>query len=653
MDGVSQTSGLTGINPRGVGDNRASGAIGACFMFRVVAIAASRFTISTTLVLTILTAEVAAQGAVAAFDLQTGCLVGSIPDAPKLSVSWTGECTGGGANGSGHVFAFSEGRVRYVLSGEFRAGQLRVQASLRDCSASPAACADVPVLLARHHEDAAAKKAASAPPPVAAPMATPSATSSQPTVATSGAPAGATSEIRAPDAIYRGAFRQDPATGVISGEGNVEFFDGRSYQGPLKNGRKEGSGAYLWADGQRYVGEWRNDLQHGRGVWTSRAGDRYEGAHVAGRREGEGSMAYASGMRYEGSWKADQETGRGRLQFANGDVYEGDFVQGERTGIGVYRQKQGSTFSGQWLRGLRDGNGVEEWANGLRYDGAWRANRKEGLGQMRFPDGGTYDGDWRNDQATGQGDIVFASGDVYTGQVREGVPSGLGIFRWGSGDRFEGEFEAGKPTAKGELTLMLAAVATSQPTTEPVAPSPVVAAPTPVPTSAIANTAAPTRASLCASTFNAASSAISLRRFLDSFPDDECGRHALAKQKIAASAERDRNAARATDEKVAQAKTLIGATVAFQQEFPFCVSGSGTTCERVIYVFDVKAKIRDIDVQKRTARVQISDATSLGNLKRAPAQLFSDGRAAATLDYKTRNVGVVQSKSLEEVGLAF
>ena len=128
-------------------------------MFRVVAIAVSKVTLSTALVLAVITAEVAAQGAVAAFDLQTGCLIGSIPDAPKLTVSWTGECVGGGANGQGNVIAFSGGRLRYVLSAEFRAGQLRVQGSVRDCSADAASCADVPVLIARQHEEAAAKKA--------------------------------------------------------------------------------------------------------------------------------------------------------------------------------------------------------------------------------------------------------------------------------------------------------------------------------------------------------------------------------------------------------------------------------------------------------------------------------------------------------------
>jgi hypothetical protein len=144
-----------------------------------------------------------------------------------------------------------------------------------------------------------------------------------------------------------------------------------------------------------------------------------------------------------------------------------------------------------------------------------------------------------------------------------------------------------------------------------------------------------------------------LRRFLDSFPDDECGRHSLARQKIAASAERERNASRAADDTAALARTLIGAVVAFRQEFPFCVTGSGTSCQRVTYVFDVKAKVREIDINKRVARVQISDATSLGNQKGAPPQLFAEGRSAATQDFKARNLGVVQSKSLEEVGLAF
>ena len=573
-------------------------------MFRVVTFGLFRSALVAWVALSALPATVVAQGAIAAFDLQTGCLVGSIPNAQRLSVTWTGACLSGSANGVGEVIAFSNGRLRYILRGDFRGGQLRTQENVRDCGT--ANCADdVPVSLVRLHEQAFAKLASSAPPPVAAPG-LPATTAVVPSAVTAPAPASLTvpREIRAPDAVYTGAFVQDQATGVISGDGEIRFFDGRFYKGSLKNSRKLGTGTYVWADGLRYVGSWVNDLQQGRGT----------------------------------------------MAFVNGDSYEGDFVLGERTGNGTYRQNSGNTYVGQWLRGQRDGSGIEEWTDGQRYEGSWKANRKEGLGQMRFPDGGTYDGHWRDDLATGQGDIVFASGDVYTGQVRNGVPNGNGIFRWGSGDRFEGEFDAGRPTAKGEMTFMINAAAASLP-----AETPALAAAIP-PLNAAATRATanvPSRANLCAAAFNAASTAVALRRFMDSFPDDECSRHALAKQKIAATAERERLASRATDEKAALAKTLIGAVVAFQQEFPFCVTGSGATCQRVTYVFDVKAKIRDIDVQKRTARVQISDATSLGNQKRSPAQLFAEGRTAATQDYKSRNIGVIQSKSLEEVGLAF
>lgn len=98
---------------------------------------------------------VAAQGAVSARDLQTKCQLSSLPNAESLSVSWTGECSSGLANGVGDVFAFSAGRLRYILRGQFRAGQLERQDQVRDCSAS--ACADdVPPSLLRLHEQAAA-----------------------------------------------------------------------------------------------------------------------------------------------------------------------------------------------------------------------------------------------------------------------------------------------------------------------------------------------------------------------------------------------------------------------------------------------------------------------------------------------------------------
>ena len=346
-----------------------------------------------------------AQGAVSARDLQTRCIVNSIPNAEALTVSWTGECNAGRANGVGDVIAFSAGKLRYILRGQFRDGDLLRQENVRDCAGN--VCADdVPRSLLRLHEQAAVASAASpagavvAAPPVAAPT---------------------QSEVRAVDGVYRGQITVDPRTGALSGEVRAQYNDGRSFEGTLRNSRKEGFGTYAWPDGQRYLGQWRDDLQDGKGTLT----------------------------------------------FANGDVYEGDFVRNERTGTGTLRYKNGGSYTGQWLRGARDGRGVEEWPNGQRYDGSWKNNRKDGSGNMRFPDGDSYDGDWRDDRATGKGDILFASGDSYTGEVRDGVAHGQGIMRWGSGARFEGEFDAGKPTARGTMTFLAEVAAASLPAAEP------------------------------------------------------------------------------------------------------------------------------------------------------------------------------------------
>ncbi len=596
--------------------------------------------------LALLSAMCAAQDSSVVRDAQTNCVLSGLPSAERLSVTWRGDCQAGLASGVGDVFAFSGGKIHYILRGQFRGGRLERQDSQRDCAVDT--CTDdLPPSLSKLHQQLAVQPAVviAAVAPVTAPASVDS--------------TAKTTEIKAPDALYTGAFVLDAKTGRISGEGLVKFTDGRSYTGKLENGIKVGNGTYEWADGQRYSGQWVNDYPAGRGEWNSKAGERYIGDFQAGRRDGTGVMTMANGTRYEGQWKSDLQNGRGKLMFPEGDVYEGDFDAGERSGKGVYRQKSGNTYTGQWLKGERHGQGIEQWANSQRYEGAWRKDRKEGFGVMRFPDASVYEGPWSDDQATGQGDIVFASGDTYTGQVKNGLPQGVGIFRWGSGDRFEGEFDAGKPTKKGQMTFFAEAMASAVAPTEPAKPaadaglSAVVPA-APVASVASASESAPvTRASLCFGAFNSARSINTLRRFLDSFPDDECGRHILAKQKITALEERERNASRATEERIAQAKALTGANVAFRQEFTSCVVGAGANCERVTYVFDVKARVRDIDVQKRLAQVQINEVTSLGNEKKAPTQLFSEGRSAATAAFKARVVGTVQSKTLEEIGIAF
>lgn len=618
----------------------------------------------------LLPARVAAQAKASAQDIQTQCLVADIPAIDKLTVSWTGDCVDGKAAGVGNVLGFGAGELRYILRGAFAAGRLTRLEDIQDCGNGQCKDKVAPAVLRQHAVMHRLGQGQSAAPGATSPAASPPTTGgtnsrlsadeyvaavsngqapvlpASPAASTNGMPLPTTRvEIRAEDAVYKGLFVLDKKTSLIYGEGRVEFFDGRSYEGRLEAGRKVGRGTHVWADGQRYAGDWLNDLPDGQGEWSSPKGDRYVGGFRAGKRTGKGRMVYANQIEYEGDWQDDRPTGQGVFKFANGDVYSGQFLAGEQSGQGTLTHRNGDRHTGQWLKGMREGKGVAEWKDGQRYEGDWHANRKEGQGVMRFADGGSYEGAWVNDRPLGQGVIKFASGDSYTGQVRDGVPQGKGLYTWGSGDKFEGDFEAGRPTANGVLTFFIppaaetataaAASASAEAPAEPNAPTAVSAA------------------TLCSRAFNKARSIAALKGFMEQFPNDECERHGLARQKIAAFEENERKLAKQQAERQEQAKALVGLTVAYRQDYTHCVSTGDGKCQNVIYTFEVKGKIREVNIARQTVQLQIASAALLGNDKGAPANLFDKGRAEATQAFNKRIVGSTQTKTEAEVGMQF
>jgi hypothetical protein len=593
-------------------------------------------------------------------DIQNLCVVADIPAIDQLTVSWTGDCVEGKAAGVGDVLAFSAGELRYILRGLFAAGRLTRLDDIQDCSSDRCVEKVAPALLRQHdvlHQlrQASPKTTAPAPGPARAPAPDPvtrpnvqsvAATTPVPVAAVTPA-SGPVVEIRAEDAVYKGRFTLDKKSGLISGEGRVEFFDRRSFEGRLEAGQKIGQGTYVWLDGQRYKGEWRNDQPDGEGEWSSPKGDIYTGGFRAGKRVGQGRMVYADKTEYNGTWLDDRPSGAGVFKFLNGDVYQGQFVAGEQSGTGTLIHRNGDRHTGTWLKGMRDGKGVAEWKDGQRYEGDWRANRKEGQGVMRFADGGSYDGAWVNDRPVGQGVIKFASGDSYAGQVRDGLPQGKGVYTWGSGDKFDGEFAGGRPTATGVMTFYI------PPPTETVAalaeaPSGAASAEAP----AAELPAAVSAATLCSRAYNRARNVAALKKFMESFPQDECDRHSLAKNKIAALEENERKLAKQREDREAQAKALVGLPVAYRQDFTHCVGPQGK-CQNVVYSFEVKGKIREVSVARQNVMLQVTAVTLLGNEKGAPADLFAEGRAAAVDLFKKRMVGSSQTKTEAEVGMEF
>ena len=89
----------------------------------------------------------------------------------------------------------------------------------------------------------------------------------------------------------------------------IKFSNG-TYEGEIKNGKREGKGIMYYNDGNRYEGEFKN-----------------------GQREGKGIMYYKDGDRYEGEFKNGKKHGKGIYYYNNGDREMGDYYKGVEYGI--------------------------------------------------------------------------------------------------------------------------------------------------------------------------------------------------------------------------------------------------------------------------------------------------------------------------------
>lgn len=154
-------------------------------------------------------------------------------------------------------------------------------------------------------------------------------------------PPRVTRVIRLSNQTMTGDFMPDPATGVVSGKGRIEWANGDRFEGSLVNGRKEGQGVFMWSNGQRYRGHWANDQPNGKGALIFPNGNRYEGGIRDGLPHGEGETRFTSGDVHQGRYADGKMQGQGRYTWANGSYWEGEFRNDQRSGDGklVFSEK--------------------------------------------------------------------------------------------------------------------------------------------------------------------------------------------------------------------------------------------------------------------------------------------------------------------------
>lgn len=267
---------------------------------------------------------------------------------------------------------------------------------------------------------------------------------------------------------------ENRVNGELIGEQKLTFPDGSSYEGEVKNGKRNGYGIQVYPTGITYYGHWENDYQNGygdldidddwyySGEWKNGLYDgkgyfsfpnfSYEGEWKAGKKDGYGTLTLAN-LQYEGFWKDDAINGEGYISYADGSYYEGSWKNNKRNGYGEYVWADGSSYYGNWEEDFPNGEGEINLSNGDYYTGEIEYGYFSGAGTYIFANGDRYEGTFVENKKDGIGYYYFANGNSYEGEFKNNQPNGKGRFYFENRAFYDGEFENGKLKGNGSLFI--------------------------------------------------------------------------------------------------------------------------------------------------------------------------------------------------------
>lgn len=101
-------------------------------------------------------------------------------------------------------------------------------------------------------------------------------------------------------------YEGDWSTGSRTGRGVLTRSNGDRYEGDFVNGKWSGKGTATFASGNRYDGDWVDNNRDGKGVQVYADGGRYEGEFKADKRVGAGEQTWPDGSRYKGLFVDDK-----------------------------------------------------------------------------------------------------------------------------------------------------------------------------------------------------------------------------------------------------------------------------------------------------------------------------------------------------------
>jgi len=177
------------------------------------------------------------------------------------------------------------------------------------------------------------------------------------------------------------------------------LMDDGTYNGSVRRGQPSGQGTINYNDGRIFAGNFSKGSANGQGILTRIDGSYTEGNWKNGRLDGLVKRLLANGAHYSGTYKNGKLNGNVLYTFLNGDVYDGPFENSEISGRGTLRKADGDIYTGLLLKGKPDGLGTYYDAQDYStFNGFFTAGAKDGAGSMEFPNGRSFKGFWDNDR---------------------------------------------------------------------------------------------------------------------------------------------------------------------------------------------------------------------------------------------------------------
>jgi hypothetical protein len=164
----------------------------------------------------------------------------------------------------------------------------------------------------------------------------------------------------------KSSYDKQPKKEIVSGkfESGVNWV----YEGPMKDGVRNGTGVLITDSGTTFRGDFVEGRQAGLGEMFNDK-SRKAGVMTGAKMNGTGVERYADGRRYEGEYKADKQDGKGVMTWKDGGRYEGNLSDGNRSGQGTYKWANGDQYTGNWVADKQQGRGTQKLINGIHFEG--------------------------------------------------------------------------------------------------------------------------------------------------------------------------------------------------------------------------------------------------------------------------------------------